>query len=212
MKVAMAAWTTLSLEPWAEQTFPMFGEPVQFLFAAIISAITLELLLQIFLGWPRIKVVWSVKGEDAPISEVVARIRPGNAESQVYSLKVSAPSAGWLGYQILRLNALCGAQLQIRIDQASVVPTCEASSKTAGVPSVVPDDRSNGFTIDLGKAPRRPGPWHWAEVRWRDESTPVGDEFNIDYVFHHKNPFMKLYLNALIWRSKNASFFRVVGR
>ena len=211
MKVAMAAWTTLSLEPWAEKTLPMAGKPLQFLVAAIISAATLEILLQVVLGWPKIKLTWSVKGEDAPISEVVARIRPGNSESQVYSLKLSAPSAGWLGYQILKLYTLSGVRLQIRIDQASIVPTCEVSSKIGGVPAVVPDDRSNGFSIDLGKAPRRPGPWHWADVRWRDESTPAGDEFNIDYVFHHENRLIGLFLNALIWRSTNARCFRVVG-
>lgn len=211
IKVAIAAWGTIAIEPWAEQTFPLLGEPLQFLIAAIIAAVTLELLLQIFLGWPRISVAWSVKGEDAPISEVGARIRRSNKESQVFDLKISTPLGGWIGYQLLRFFALSRAQLQIRIERASIVPTCELSSKVAGVPTIVPDDQSNGFIVDLGKAPRRPGPWHWAEVRWRDESTPVGVEFNIDYVIHHKNHFVKFFLNALIWRSKNASCFRVVG-
>jgi hypothetical protein len=211
IKVAIAAWGTIAIEPWAEQTFPTLGKPLQFLIAAIIAAVTLEILLQVFFGWPRIRVAWSIKGEDAPISEVVARVRRSNKESQVFALKISTPLGGWIGYQLLRLYMLSGAQLQIRIERASIVPTCELSSKVGGVPTVVPDDRSNGFIVDLGKAPPRPGPWHWADVRWRDESTPVGDEFNIDYVIHHKNRLVKFFLNALIWRSKNASCFRVVG-
>jgi hypothetical protein len=210
-KVAIAAWGTIAIEPWPEQTFPMLGKPLQFLIAAIIAAVTLELLLQVFLGWPRIRVVWSVKGEDAPISEVVARVRRSNKESQVFDLKISTPLGGWIGHQLLRFFTLSGAQLHIRIERASIVPTCELSSKVGGVPTIVPDDSSNGFIVELGKAPRIPGPWHWADVRWRDESTPVGDEFNIDYVIHHKNPFIRVVLNALIWRSKNASCFRVVG-
>jgi hypothetical protein len=211
IKVAIAAWGTIAIEPWAEQTFPLLDKPLQFLIAAIIAAVTLELLLQIFLGWPRISVAWSVKGEDAPISEVVARIRRSNKESQVFALKISTPLGGWIGYQLLRFYTLSGAQLHVRIERASIVPTCELSSKVGGVPTIVPDDRSNGFIVDLGKAPRRPGPWHWADVRWRDESTPVGDEFNIDYVIYHKNRLVKFFLNALIWRSKNARCFRVVG-
>ncbi|MFP3579999.1 hypothetical protein SB659_10500 [Arthrobacter sp. SIMBA_036] len=210
-KVAIAAWGTISIDPWAEQTFPLLGKPIQFLIAAIIAAIILEFLLQVIVGWPRIRVEWRDKAEDAPITEIVARIRQSNSESQVFSLKISAPGGGWLGHQLLKLYTRSGAQLKICIEQASIVPTCELSSKVGGAPSVMPDDSSNGFTVELGKAPRRPGPWHWAEVRWRDESTPVGDEFNIDYVFQHKNPLVKSLLNVLIWRSKNASCFRVVG-
>lgn len=211
IKVAIAAWGAIAIEPWAEQTFPSLGKPIQFLIAAIIAAVILEILLQICFGWPRINVAWSVKGEDAPISEVVARIRRSNKESQVFDLKISTPRGGWIGYQLLRLYTMSGAQLQIRIERASIVPTCELSSKVGGVPTIVPDDRSNGFIVDLGKAPRKPGPWHWAEVRWRDEATPVGDDFNIDYVIHHRNHFAKFFLNALIWRSKYANCFRVVG-
>lgn len=154
---------------------------------------------------------WAVKGEDAPISEVVARIRRNNSESQVFSLKISTPPGGWIGHWLLRFYTRCGAQLKICVEQASIVPTCELSSKIQGAPSVVPDDDSNGFIIELGRAPRRPGAWQWAEVRWRDESTPVGVEFNIDYVFQHRNRIIEFFLNALIWRSKNARCFRVVG-
>lgn len=211
LKVAIAAWGTIAIEPWAEETFPSLGKPIQFLIAAIIAAVVMEILLQIFLGWPRISVVWSAKGEEAPLSEVVARIRQSNKVSQVFDLKIFTPQGGWIGYQFLRFYTLFGAQLQIRIERAPIVPTCELSSKVGGVPTVVPDDGSNGFIVDLGQAPRRPGLWHWAEVRWRDESTPVGDEFNIDYIIYHENRLVKFFLNALIWRSNNASCFRVVG-
>lgn len=211
LKVAIAASGAIAIDPWVEQTFPALGKPLQTLVAAIIAAAILEGLLQLLFGWPRINIAWSVEGEDAPILEVVARIRRNSKESQVFNLKISTPAGGWLGYQLLRWYTTSGAQLHIRIERASIVPTCEHSSKADGVPTVVPDDRSNGFIVDLGKAPRKPGHWHWAKVRWRDEATPVGDDFNIDYVIHHPSRFKMFFLNALIWRSKNASRFRVVG-
>ena len=211
IKVACAVWGALWVEPWVEQTFPNAATAVNYLVAAVGAAVVLEILLQIFLGWPRVKIMWTIKGEDAPISEIVARVRSRNQNSQVFSLRISTPSGGWLGYQLLRLYMLLGVKLQIRIERASIVPTCEASSKTSDVVTVTPDDDFNGFTVDLGKAPRRPSPWHWADVRWMNESTPTGDEYNIDYVFHHKNYILKFLLNTLIWNSTNARSFRVVG-
>ncbi|PJJ55317.1 hypothetical protein CLV54_3207 [Compostimonas suwonensis] len=92
-----------------------------------------------------------------------------------------------------------------------MVPTCEASFKTAGVPTVAPDDATNGFIVDLGQVPRRPGPWHWADVRWRDESTPMDDEFNVEYVFNHVKPLSQFLLNLFIRRSTNVRKFRVIG-
>lgn len=211
IKVAIAAWGALWIVPWVEETFPTVGRPGGFLIAAVVAAVVLEILLQLIFGWPRIRIEWSVKGEAAPLSEVVARIRPGNSESQVFLLKVSTPSGGWLGYQLLRRCMRGGVQLRIRIERALIVPTCELSSKTEGAIAVTPDDVFNGFNVDLGPAPRRPSLWHWAEVRWRDESTSIGDEFNIDYSFHHERPVVRLILNALVWRSTNANRFRVVG-
>jgi hypothetical protein len=210
VKVAFAAWGALSIEPWAGATFPTLGKPLQFLLAAVIAAAVLEFLLQIFLGWPRIRITWSIKGEDAPISELVARVRSANSVTQVFKLKISTPSSGWIGYQVLRLYMRLGGVLQIRIERASIIPTRESSSKSESLPTVTSDDASNGFVVNLGQAPRRPGPWHWADVRWRDEATPIGDDFNIDYVFHHERRLVKFFLNILIWKSTNARYFRVV--
>lgn len=208
-KVAVAAWAAISGEPWVEKILPEAGEPLRYLIAAIIAAVVLELLLQLVFGWPRIVIEWADKGESVPISEVVARVRSVNSESQPFTLKVSVPRGGLIGSLLLRWWTR-RARLQIRIDGALVVPTCEYPSKRASVPTVAADDESNGFVVDLGPVPRRSGLWHHATVRWRDESTPEGD-FNIDYVFDHDKRFVGFLLNHLIWRTKNAKQFRVVG-
>lgn len=212
VKVAIAAWSAVWIEPWVEQTFPTVGTPLQYLIAALIAAATLECVLQIVLGWPRIKIVWAVKGEDVEITELRARVRKRNLSTQVFTLKISTPRGGWLGYQLLRAYMHLGVELRIRVERALLVPTREdGGSKSNGLPTVLPHDASNGFTVDLGPAPSKPGPWHWADVRWRNEGTPTGVDFNVYYTFHHKNHIVKHLLNCLIWRSKNASRFRIVG-
>ncbi|MEW1988180.1 hypothetical protein AB0365_08080 [Brevibacterium casei] len=210
VKVAIAAWAAIYVEPTVSEILPTVGAPLQYLIAALFTAVVLEVALQLFFGWPRIAVVWGVKGEEAPISEVLVRIRPGSSESQVFTLKISVPAGGWLGHLFLRSVIRPGARLVVGIEQASVVPTTENSFKTGGKPTVAPDDEANGFAVELGKTPR-PGPWHWADVRWRDESTPRDDEFNISYSFRHPKPFTQFLLNTTIRRSTNARKFRIVG-
>lgn len=212
LKVAVAAWSAIWIEPWVQAVFPAIGQPLHYFLAAAISAVTLEFILQIVLGWPRVKIMWAVKNEDVEIAEIVARMSERNPNSQVFNLKISTPNNGWLGYQILRGYMRLGLELHIRIDQALLVPTREdGGSKLDGLPAIWPHDASNGFIVELGSAPRKSGPWHWADVRWRNEGTPTGDDFNIYYEFHHRNRTIKRILNCLIWRSKNAQIFRVVG-
>lgn len=212
LKVGVAAWTAIWVEPWIAETLPNAGTPIHYLVAALLAALVLESAFQFFFGWPRIKIEWADKGESVPISEVVARIRPSNSESQAFTLKVSTPPEGIIGYQVLKCcMKRSNVRLQVRIEHALIVPTCEYPSKRRSTPTVTSDDRSNGFVIDLGPVPRRPGLWHHATVRWRDESTPLGERYNIDYVFDHDSRTIKFFLNRLIWRSKNAREFRVVG-
>ncbi|NQX28301.1 hypothetical protein HQQ81_13215 [Microbacteriaceae bacterium VKM Ac-2854] len=210
VKVAVAAWAAIYVEPKVSEILPTIGAPLQYLIAALLTAAVLEVTLQLLIGWPRIAVTWSVKGEDGPISEVIARIRPASNESQPFIVKVSVPNGGWLARLALRSAIRPGALLRIRIEQASVVPTTENSYKKNGVPTTIPNDETNGFIVDLGRPPG-PGPWHWAEVRWRDESTPRGDDFNILCTFQHPKPSKQFLLNLFIRRSMNARKFRVVG-
>lgn len=210
VKVAIAAWAAIYVEPTVSEILPTIGAPLQYFIAALLTAIVLEVALQLLFGWPRIKVVWSDKGEGSPVSEVIARIRPGSSESQVFTLKVSVPKGGWLARMVLRSVIGPGVRLGIRIERASVVPTVENSYKDNGVPMTTADDETNGFTVDLGRPPG-PGPWHWAEVRWRDEATPRDDDFNILCSFQHPEPFKQNLLNLFIGRSMNAHKFRVVG-
>lgn len=210
VKVAVAAWAAIYVEPTVSEILPTIGAPAQYFIAALLTAAVLEVVLQLIFGWPTIAVTWNVKGEEGPISEVIARIRPASSESQPFTLKVSVPNGGWLARLALRSAISPGVLLQIGIERASVVPTTENSYKANGVPTTVPDDQTNGFLVDLGRPPG-PGPWHWAEVRWRDESTPTDDGFNILCSFRHPKPFQQLLLNLSIRRSMNARKFRVVG-
>ena len=214
-KVAVAAWAALWIEPWADETIPSLPKPLSFLLAAVIAAIVLELIFQILFGWPEIRVQWSDKSETAPLSEVRAKIRGSTSDSQALKFEVQVASGGWLAHQLMKLYTRAQLTLQIRIEHALIVPTCEHSSRTGTVPNrvlaVTADDTMNGFTVRLGSAPRRQGIWHFGTVRWRDESTPVGPEFRIDYIIHHRQFFLRILMNILIRRTSNAQVFRVVG-
>lgn len=210
-KVALAVWGVLAVEPFLEKDLPNLDEGWRYLISAIFAAIILEFLFQTVLGWPRIHVHWTVAAEDAPISEIVARVTKRKTDSQVFSLSISTPSGGWVGYQFLKFLMLLGVTLQIRIEQASLVPSVEKSRKVGERPTVTPDDESKGFSIDLGKVPRCPGQWHWAEVNWRDETSPRGVDFNVDYILHHENAVARIILFTFVRRTTNARTFRVVG-
>lgn len=211
LKVAGAAWGVLWLEPWTDQAFSNLDKGWRFLISAFIAAIFVELVWQLVLGWPRMEVHWAARGEDVALTEIRAKASKRKPDTQAFHLRISAPSKGWLGHQILRLWMCFGVTLQIRIEQASVVPSVEDSHKVDTRPTTVPDNESKGFGIELGRAPRRPGHWHWADVRWRDESSPPGVSFNVDYVLHHENAFVKFLLCTFVWRSAKARTFQVVG-
>lgn len=210
VKVGIAAWAAIFVEPTVSEILPTVGAAAQYAVSALFTAFVLEVLLQLFFGWPTIAVTWIDKSEEVPISEVAARIRPGSSESQPFRLKVSVPPGGWLSRLVLVRAIRSGVKLGISIEQAAVVPTRENSYKLNGVLTVTPDDASKGFVVDLGRPPK-PGPWHWADVRWRDESTPRDDEFNIVCSFQHANPTTQFFLNTFIRRSTNARKFRVIG-
>lgn len=215
LRVAAAAWIALWIDPWTQETFPMLPVPVRFLMAAIIAAVTLEFLLQVLIGWPRINIEWTDRAENAPLSEIRAKIRESTSESQPFHFEVAAASGGWLGHQILKLYFRAETTLHIQIERALIVPTCEHSSRAGTGPgrvlTVTADDSLNGFAVLLGRAPHRPSVWHFADVRWRDESTPIGSEFRIYYRIHHTKWFVRVLLNLLVRRTSNAQFFRVVG-
>lgn len=214
-KVAVAAWATLWIEPWVEETIPSLPEPLSFFLAAVTAAIVLELIFQILFGWPEIRVQWTDDSESAPLSEVRAKIRGSTSDSQALKFEVQVASGGWLAHQLMRLYTRARLTLQIRVEHALIVPTCEHSSRTGIAPiralAVTADDTTNGFAVHLGNAPRRQGIWHFGTVRWRDESTPVGSEFRIDYIIHHRQLGVKILMNILIRRTANAHVFRVVG-
>ncbi|MFC0581129.1 hypothetical protein [Micrococcoides hystricis] len=209
-KVAFAAWNVLWIEPWVDQ-FQSIGMPWSVLIAALIAAIALEIVVQLLFGWPTILIEWSVKDEGAPLNELQARVRLSNPESQVFLLKISAARRGWLGHKVLRLVVDEQTELKISIERASIVPICELSSKVNDLIAIKSNDEFNGFKVLLGKPPSRPALWHWAEVRWKDEQTPKGEEFNVEYSFYNKNR-LRNWLLKLIWRSANARHFRIVGQ
>lgn len=209
LKVALTIWGVLAVDPWVEVTLPKVEAGWRYLISAVVAATLLELILQLALGWPRIKIQWEDKGESAPISGIVARVSKRKKVSQVFILKVSTPPGGWLGYQIMKLWMRLDVSLQIRIERVAVTPTVERSSLTHNIPSVTPDDESNGVTIKLGSPPRRPGKWHWADVRWEIGELLNGVDVNVDCVLHHRNCIIRWLLWIFVWRSTNVRHFQV---
>lgn len=210
-KVAVVVWVVLAIEPAVADIFPKLDVGWRYLISATATALVLEIVLQVFLGWPRIVVQWSVKAEPTPISSIVARVNKRNRNSQVFVVRVSTPPSGWLGYLILKGWMRLGVTLQIRIDRAAAAPTVDGASRENGIPSIRPDDASRGVVVDLGRPPRRPGEWHWADVRWKAEGEPDGVELNVDYVLHHPNSFLRLLLRIFVWRTTNVRHFQLVG-
>lgn len=209
VKVAITIWVVLALDPWVENNLPSLDAGWRYLLSAIAAAIILECLLQLVLGWPRLVVEWEVKDESAPINSIVARGTRRKPNSQVFVLKILTPPGGWLGYQTMKILMRLKVTLQVRIDRAGVVPTVERSSMVGTVPTVTSDAASNGVSIELGTAPRRPGKWHWANVRWEIGNAQDGVDFNVDYVLHHKSRFICMLLRVLVMRSTNVRHFQV---
>lgn len=211
LKVAVTAWAVLSLDPWVAATFPNIGPGVRYFVSALVAATVLEALLQLVFGWPRIEVRWYDKRDEVAVDSIVARVTKRNPSTQVFAMRVSAPPSGWLGYQVMRALMRTRPTLQVRIERAGVKPTVESASLMNGKPTVVADDESGGFRVDLGSAPRRAGEWHWADVRWRNVSMPPGMEVNVDVLLYHPNPVMRVVLAVAVWRSIRVRRFQVVG-
>lgn len=212
VKIAVAAWGAFYIEPTIGQILPTVPTPLRYLISVLIPALVIAAFCQLCVGKAEIEIIWEDKKESAPLSEVRARVRKSNNNTQIFRLHVYDSTNGWIARRIMnRLFSDNQASLQIRIIGALVVPTCESSSKINGIPAVSAEDESNGFTIRLGVTPARQGIWQYAEVRWRDEGTPRSPEFNIDYVFLHENQITERLLNRFIGRESNASAFRIVG-
>ena len=199
------------MDPWVEENLPKLDAGWRYLFSAVVTAAVLESVLQIALGWPTVVIHWEDKDEHVPISDIVARATKRRPDSQAFVLKISTPNGGWLGYQVMRAWMRLGVVLEIRIDRAAIVATVDGSSMTSNQPNVTPDDNSNGVVIELGRAPRRPGKWHWANVRWRVVDMSQGVKVNVDCVLHHQNAFVRFLLLIFVRRSTNVRHFQVVG-
>lgn len=208
-KVGVAVWVVLTADPWVAQNLPALNAGWRYALSTIITVLLVEILLQLILGWPRISILWEAKGEAAPISSIVARATRRNPNSQVFVVKVSIPPSGWVSYQALRLLMLFDVTLQIRIDRAGVIPTVENASLNGTAATVTPDLGSHGVTVALGRVPRRPGKWHWGDVRWEVGNASVGVDMNVDCVLHHPWLPVRIILGMLVRRTTNVRHFNV---
>lgn len=211
IKVAVGAWGVTWVEPWVGQVVPTWHIAVRYLIAATVVAIVLEFMLQVFLGRARIEVTWLNQG--ASISELHARIRKSSLESQPFSLHISTETNGWLGHQVLKWFCARGAQLHISIPEALIFPITDNSSKNSGRNEMMikPDDLTRGFLVHLEQPPRRPGLWQYADVRWKNETTPSGKNFNIYYILHHEKPLMQFFLRRLVSCTSPVEHFQILG-
>lgn len=208
-KVGVAVWIVLAVDPWVTKNLPELNAGWRYALSTIAAVVFMEILLQLILGWPRISIQWEAKGESAPISSIVARATKRNSNSQVFVVKILIPPSGWVSYQALKLLMLFDVTLQIRIDRSGAVPTVEKSSLDGTAATVTPDTGSHGVVVQLGKLPRRPGKWHWADVRWEVSNAAVGVDMNVDYVLHHSNRAVRTILGFLVRRPTNVRYFNV---
>lgn len=213
LKIAGATWIVVWADPWTAKTFPTFPVSLRYLLSAVIAALVIEILMQIIFGWPHIDIRWRDEAQksEVEIREICAHIRPSNPNSQAFELNVSSKSNGFFGRFFLKQISKNGTKIHIKIVTASVVPTRETSSKIGGNPAVEELAEHGGFSILLGDPPRRPGEWHFAKVRWRNESTQFNIGFNVDYVLENSSCKAKNFLFKLVRISSNVDQFRIVG-
>lgn len=206
--IAAGIWVVLAMDPWVERNLPNLDVGWRYALSAIAVAVIAQALIQLFFGWPRLTIHWELKGESAPISSIVARGTARRPDSQPFVVTVLIPPGGWIGSLAMKLITRCNVTLQIRIERAAVVPIVERSSMVGSKPTVVPDPNTNGFIVNLGKAPLRPGKWHWATVRWETSQATPGAEVNVDCVLHHENRAMRTLL-GLVQKKTNVNQFHV---
>jgi hypothetical protein len=210
-KVGVIVWAVLALDPWVAQVFPDLPAGLRYGISAIPQALVLEAILQIAFGWPRIDVHWCEHGETKPLSSLVLRANRRTKAAQSLDVDIQAATTGWIGHQLLRWWMRSGVTLRIRADEAPISPAVERSSKRGNIAAVRPADYSRGFDVELGVVPKRPGAWHWGEVRWSVIDFPNPDaDFNLVYELHAPARPVLSWLLRFTWVRLDAKTIRVV--
>lgn len=214
LKVAIAAWTAISLEPCLEQWMSAVPQLIRVLIAAVIAGLILEFFLQVLIGKPRIVIEWvDTRDHLVPLSELVANIRESTNESQPFIIKIRFPEVGVMARCAMKKLMLPEISLNVRLDRLQAHCIIENSSLIGNSenPSVVSDQDRSGLRIRLGPVPDKPVVWQSAEVRWISRSTTRGDKFTIQYDFTHPTPWRKILANFVIARTSEANHFRMSG-
>ena len=208
-KIAIAAWSVTWIEPWVEQFLPATPDALKYLIASVIAAAMLFVLTHL-LGWPTVKIEWLE--DSTPLDKLNIRLLARNpGQSQPFTLRVAPGGKGLLGHAILRCAIRPGSVLKISVQNASVEATCEHSTKRSGIPTVTSSLNVNGVEVDLGEPPERPGAWHIATIRWKDDETPCDEDYHIKYSFESDGRIRQFIQKWLIFKSIKASKFRVQG-
>lgn len=212
LKVAVVAWGVVAVDPWTSKYLPGWDPVWRYFVGALVAALVLEILLQIVLGRPGVQLHWEVKGDPiTPTSQLVVKMSRTTLATQAVELRILSRDSGWVSYVLLRMVCHADVRLEVRLDQSSLRPVVERSSEPANVPSVVAVNASHGFVVDLGRAPRRSGQWHEADMRWESPHPLDNIEYNVDYVFTHDRLIVRLLL--LFWRrDSNVQSVRVIRR
>lgn len=212
-KVALATWAVSGIEPHLEDCIPQTPEFMRVLIAAVIAGLILEFILQILIGYPRINIEWTERGDHNTLSELAARIRPSNRESQLFTLKVSVATGGWMSEKMIKWLLFRDLEAHIEVHGIMAESMVESSSRTSlnGNSAVLPDSAGTGFKIALGNPPSSAGLWRWADVRWVDGGSLPGSEFGINYSFLHPNAKKALIANTLFSVRSKTKKFRISG-
>lgn len=211
-KVGLVAWGVLAVDPLLETLLPTWPLLVRYLLGVLVGALVLEFVIAVFLGVPRVHVRWFVPGDPKPLSSIDITTTRRAKASGPFTVKVLIPPTGWLGRWSLRKLLVPELVLRIKVQTAPLRPFVDDSDEYNEFPTVLPNDETRGFDIDLGSALPRVGEWRWAEVRWDLTHVPENSEFTVEYEWHHPRTLIRGLIAALVRKPDMVETLRVIRK
>lgn len=223
VKLAVAAWATVSLEPLLAVLFPDWWELARYLVSALVCALVIELVLVTLVGRPRIELLWNESGSTEPIDRISAVVSQRRPNVHMHTVKLNVSPSSLLGLAALRRWSRWGVGIDIVIERAPLRPFVDDSSlvdhytrgdsskaREDAVRAVVEIDEHHGFRITPGLAPKEAGSWRWADVTWElDGPLTEDDYFSVDYRWHHEKRVLRALSWVLVKRTSNVHSLRL---
>ena len=153
LKVALAAWGTLWLEPWVDGWFKAPPKFLTFAIAGLISATLLHVGFLLLFGNPRTQVVWKRVHDATPCTSIELRLPTPASQSELYQIEVSRPEFGWVGSFFARRWIKKGLVLRISAGQAPVYATIDNCSESPDGSALVTENDRAGVDFLMSDLP-----------------------------------------------------------